>query len=100
MLILLVVGGCAGQPRTDSPAQWVERTAALAGLGNWSLSGRIALQLTDRGFNGSFNWQQEQDQLRANFSGPFGAGATRIHGDTERLVLETANGDTFLLDDP
>ncbi|NNF60790.1 MAG: outer membrane lipoprotein LolB [Gammaproteobacteria bacterium] len=99
-VLLLCVAGCVPGQRGDAPADWVSRSAALAELPAWSLDGRIALQVGQRGFNGALSWQQAGDEMSINFRGPLGAGAFRVTGTTGALVLESANGDTYLLDDP
>lgn len=90
---------CAPSQRGDLPADWIARSDALGELSFWSLNGRIGLQLDNRGFNGALTWQQSGEKMRADFRGPFGAGAFRVSGAPGNLVLETGAGETYLLDD-
>lgn len=100
ILLVLTVTACVPAQRSDTSASWVERSDAIGNLPAWQLNGRIGLRLPDRGFSGALIWQQIGETLRVDFRGPLGAGAFRVSGNPEELVLETGDGKTYLLDDP
>lgn len=100
ILLVLALSGCIPSQRGDMPAAWVDRSDAIQDLSVWTLNGRIGLRLTERGFNGALIWQQTGDAMNVDFRGPLGAGAFRVSGDPDELVLETGDGAVYLLDDP
>lgn len=100
LIIIATLAACAPVRRDDAPADWVERKQQLLTLSTWSLQGRISLQQADQGFNGSLRWQQTDDVMQADFSGPFGAGAFRISGKPDALLLQSGDSEYYLPDDP
>jgi len=100
LLVVVVLSACVAGPRGDAPIAWVDRSEAILNLSTWSLNGRIGLQTADHGFNGSLSWQQTNDDMRADFHGPLGAGAFRVSGNPDELVLETGDGAVYALDEP
>lgn len=100
ILGLALLAGCVPAPRGDEPATYIERREALTALEQWTMTGRIGVRLAERGFTGAINWRQAREQLDVRFHGPLGAGAFRLSGQPDALVLETGDGETYLLDDP
>lgn len=103
ILTLVALGGCA-TPREPAGgfglADWPQRRDFLRHLDDWRLEGRVALRTADDGYNGSLTWKQTHENLDFRVRGPFGVGGFRIHGDRDRLRIETAQGDDYLLGDP
>ncbi len=99
LCLSVLLAGCVAQPRLDVPPDLIGRRDALLQLDDWSLSGRMGVKYDERGFTGALNWRQQRGQLDANFHGPLGAGAFRISGAADALILETADGQRYLLDD-
>ncbi len=103
VLALVALGGCATPPDRAGVAvnaNWPERRDFLRQLDDWRLEGRLAVRSGDDGYNGSLTWEQMRDDVDFRVRGPFGVGGFRIHGDRERLRVETTRGDEYLLDDP
>lgn len=100
LIAVVTLAACVPAQRHELPATWVDRSSAMRHLSGWSLSGRIGLTVDDRGFNGALSWQQTGETLRMDFRGPLGAGAFRVSGNPDQLVLETGDGELYLLDDP
>jgi outer membrane lipoprotein LolB len=63
------------------------------------MRGRLAVATADRGFQGSFRWEQSGDALDLAIRGPIGAGAMQITGTPASLTL-TSRGETRVLEDP
>lgn len=99
-IAVLILSACVPGQRGDAPAAWVDRNEAIAQMPGWTLNGRIGLRLENRGFSGALIWQQDEQAMQVDFRGPLGAGAFRVSGNPEELVLETAKGETFLFDNP
>jgi len=78
-------------PEIDS---WDARKRVLAGLDEWEFKGRIAVKTTTDGFNGKLRWAQDKDDFSATASGPLGAGAVRIEGDRQSVLLTDKDGVT------
>ena len=98
----LAISGCATERGNALPemSDWETRRATLVGLDDWSFSGRIGVKSTDDGFNGRLRWRQQSDDFDASLSGPLGAGAVRIEGSSERLVVYDRDGVVTELDNP
>ena len=91
---MLLLAGCA-TPRSAALPEigtWDARTSVLAGLDQWEFSGRIAVKTATDGFNGKLRWSQDKNEFEATASGPLGAGAVRIEGDRQSVVLTDKNG--------
>lgn len=108
--MLLMVGAlaltaCASLPShapVGAPDEqaWSARQGALHALKDWDLSGRVAIADGKDGGSGSLDWQQQDEVLRFDFSGPFGAGGVHIQGDADALWVKTSRGDDFVTTDP
>ena len=71
----------------------------LEAVDHWQVRGRLAVDTGERAFQGSFNWQQEQDALTLSIRGPLGGGVLQISGTPEMLTLR-ARGESRVLTDP
>ncbi len=109
-VVLLMTGALALTACTSLPSHapsgapdetaWEARQGALMALKDWELSGRVAIADGKDGGSGSLDWQQQDEVLRFDFSGPFGAGAVHIQGDADALWVKTSRGDDFVTSDP
>lgn len=92
---ILLLAACQTAPlRHTGPADmaaWQQRQARLATLHEWRVVGRVGARAGDDGGSGSLIWWQQGQHLELRFSGPFGAGATRISGEDGTLTVD--NGD-------
>ena len=102
LLGLLLLSGCATTrqgvvlPEFES---WEQRNAVLVGLREWEFAGRIAVKAGDEGFNGKFNWAQQDDQFTATVGGPLGIGTVRIEGQDRTVTLTDKDGEKTVLSD-
>lgn len=96
-----VLAGCAAPKSALLPEldDWNARQQVLAGLDEWEFSGRIAVKTATDGFNGKLRWAQDRNAFEATASGPLGAGAVRIEGDGQSVVLTDKEGIRTELED-
>lgn len=89
-----VLTACATPKSAQLPdiESWETRKEVLGELDEWEFSGRIAVKTADDGFNGKLRWAQEQNAFSATASGPLNAGAVRIEGDGQSVVLTDKDG--------
>ena len=95
MLGVCLLAGCAvTRPGIELPEMgtWDARNAVLGNIRNWEFIGRIAVKAGDEGFNGKFNWAQQDDAFDATVGGPLGIGTVRIEGDGRSVVLTDKDG--------
>ncbi len=91
---VLLLSACAGAPVapvTDPQSAWEQHVADLRGLENWRLTGRIAIQTADEGWHATLDWRQFGDHYDIRIIAPLGQGTVMLSGDSERVVLRTAN---------
>ena len=99
---LLLLAGCATTrqgvelPEFES---WEQRNAVLGSLRDWEFIGRIAVKAGDEGFNGKFNWAQQDDAFTATVGGPLGIGTVRIEGEDRTVTLTDKDGEKTVLRD-
>ncbi len=102
VVVLAVLTGCATTPESiDLPAidNWEVRNEVLGSIERWSFKGRIAVKAGDEGFNGKFNWTQDDEAFEATVGGPLGMGTVRIEGDGKTVVLTDKDGVSTVLED-
>ncbi len=95
MLGVCLLAGCAvTRQGIELPemSTWDARNAVLGNIRNWEFIGRIAVKAGDEGFNGKFNWAQQDDAFDATVGGPLGIGTVRIEGDGRSVVLTDKDG--------
>ena len=91
--------GCANLPLGTDGLSQEERRLQLEAVDRWQVRGRLAVDTGERAFQGSFNWQQEQDALTLSIRGPLGGGVLQISGTPEMLTIR-ARGESRVLADP
>lgn len=83
--ILISLSGCATWqsriPATDS-----EQSSHM--LSAWQASGKASLRLQDKTINANLRWQRQQNDFRAELSGPFGQGHTELSWKNQLLTIE------------
>ena len=99
---LASLGGCATERGVALPEfdDWRARLGVLTALDQWSFSGRIGVSNAADGFNGRLRWRQDADRFEASVSGPLGAGAISITGDTRTVVIDEGDGNVLRMSDP
>lgn len=103
LLACLVVACASGPQRQDEAPDymaWTDRSLTLAAIQAWSMEGRVALRTDDDGWTASLNWSQWRDFMEFHLRGSFGIGSTRVHGTTDRIVIENSRGETWTSMDP
>ena len=102
MLGVCLLAGCAvtrqGMQLPDM-STWEARSAVLSNVRDWEFVGRIAVKAGNEGFNGKFNWTQQDDTFDATVGGPLGIGTVRIEGDGRSVVLTDKDGARTWLQD-
>jgi outer membrane lipoprotein LolB len=99
LAVAVALGACARMQVGTDGLTLPQRRAALASYDSWQIRGRLAVDTGERGFQGSFDWQQREDALDLSIRGPLGAGVLRIMGTPNSLTI-TARGETRRLADP
>lgn len=98
-IAVLMLPACAHLPVGTDGFSYEERRSALDSIATWEIRGRLAVDTGDRGFQGSFNWRQDDDVLDLAVRGPLGAGVLQVTG-TATSLMYTARGETRTLTDP
>jgi outer membrane lipoprotein LolB len=99
LLAAAALTGCATLPVGTDGLSYEQRRAQLQSVDSWEIRGRLAGATGERGFQGSFRWQQRGDTLDLTVRGPVGVAALRVSGSPNSLTV-TARGDTRVLSDP
>ncbi len=102
LVVLATVSGCATERGVALPEfdDWRARVSVLTELHSWSFSGRIGVSAGTEGFNGRLRWRQDVDQFEASVSGPLGAGAIGISGDSDAVTIDEGDGKVIRMTDP
>jgi outer membrane lipoprotein LolB len=101
-LALLVLTGCVTtREGVDLPVldSWETRSEVLANVRDWEFKGRIAVKAGEDGFNGKFNWTQQNDAFNATVGGPLGIGTVLIESDGRSVMLTDEEGVKTVLKD-
>jgi outer membrane lipoprotein LolB len=98
-LAVLMLPACAHLPVGTDGLSYEDRRSALEGVAAWEIRGRLAVDTGDRGFQGSFNWRQDDDRLDLAVRGPLRQGVLQVAGTVAALTY-TARGETRTLTDP
>lgn len=67
------------------------RQNQLSNLQNRSARGSIAIHTEQKGWNASFNWQQQNGHYVITLFGPLGTNRVQLTGDPLQVTLQTAN---------
>lgn len=97
---LLLLSSCvATRQGIELPdiGSWEQRNAVLGGIKDWEFNGRVAVKAGDDGFNGKFNWIQQDDAFEATVGGPLGIGTVRIEGEGRGATLTDKDGQKTVL---
>jgi outer membrane lipoprotein LolB len=98
-LSVAILSGCVSSP-TRAPAVPVDQVQAQANdqrrgdVGEWSLSGRIAVSNGKQGGSGRIDWQQTQGRYAISLSAPVTRQSWRLSGDAAGARLEGVEGGT------
>jgi outer membrane lipoprotein LolB len=97
LVLALALSACSTMPPSDAEQSkrkqlYDLRWENMAGLEDWTLEGRLAVNDGDDGGSGRLNWSEQGDSSRMDFHGAFGRGAWRLLADADGAVLELADG--------
>jgi outer membrane lipoprotein LolB len=99
LLSALVLTACATQGVRLSPEQrqavWQQHNLQLAGLQNWSLTGRVAVRAGDQGWQAGMRWSRQPELQELQLTGPFGGGVVLLRQDNAGVVLRDNRGDEY-----
>jgi outer membrane lipoprotein LolB len=99
VLAAAMFGACATLPTGTDGLSLAQRREALESVPAWEMRGRLTVDTRDGGFQGSFNWRQENDALELIVRGPLRNGVLQVTGRRDALTV-TARGETRTLTDP
>jgi outer membrane lipoprotein LolB len=102
-LLLLLLSACARQPvppPVDRAAAWLAHRAQLAGLAQFELRGRIAVQLERDAWSATLHWRQHGDGYTLRVLAPLGRGAFELEGAAAGVTLRTADNRILRAADP
>lgn len=100
LLLTLSLTGCATSQITsnniDKPLgnHYLDRSqrhAQLSTITNWNARGSIAIHTQQKGWNASFNWQQQNTSYNIALFGPLGTNHIQLSGNPQQVTLQTAN---------
>ena len=83
----------------DDGLGFQRRQTELSDITAWDLSGRLAVDTGERGYQARFSWQQRGDRLELLVRGLLGARSFRVAGTASSLTVES-RGETQVLTDP
>lgn len=94
LFLILFLGGCAAQrivTDADKLRDWEFHQAKLAELEQWTLKGRIAIQLEKEGWTATLYWRQQQESYSLRLIAPLGRGTYELSGNGRTVTLRTAD---------
>ena len=89
-----------GAPLGNHYMTWPERESQLNKITKWNAQGSVAVHNNQKGWNASFNWQQQPDNYSLAFFGPLGSYHTQLTGNTNQVTLTTSDGHTYSANSP
>lgn len=91
-LLGVALTACTVGPAPRPPAEpgaWQAHRHQLAGLVQWTLTGRVALITPEEGWHASLHWRQRADAYRIRIAAPLGQGTVALQGSDQGVVLRT-----------
>jgi outer membrane lipoprotein LolB len=106
LLVLLLMTGCATQPRSPptptidpSASAWASRRAHLEPRQHWVFDGRLAVQNGNEGGQAKIHWVQTGPAFDLKIMAPLGQGTYQLHGDARGVVMTTPKNGQFTAPD-
>ena len=96
----LVLAGCATVPEiavddAASQALWQQHRQQLEPFNDWSIRGRVVVFVEDEVYHLGLSWRREGDSSSLKFEASMGQGLMRLEKLNGRVVLTTAEGETY-----
>jgi len=100
-LALVLLAGCAAVPVREAPvavdpeqaqARQQARQVQLEAIPDWSMQGRIALSVGDRGGSGRLDWQQRGPAFRVSLAAPVTRQSWSLAGAPDAATLDGLEG--------
>lgn len=92
LVLLLLLGGCASAPVSDTDAVVSPATLSIPQYSVWQFRGRVSLVREEQGWHASLDWREAGGRYRLRISGPLGQGALQVDGDGGNVRLLAADG--------
>ncbi len=96
MVLLIALGGCATAPKppvgAEVQAAWATRQARLSQQRNWRISGKVAVNHEDEGWQAGLRWYQQNEHYKIEILDPIGRKIAQINGDLQAVRLTTSKG--------
>lgn len=102
--LFLLLSACSTTPQrpevADTQMAWQEHQYHLAGLRDWSLSGRLAIISDHEGWQVTINWRQKLQDYSILLIAPLGQGSLKLNGNASSVTLQTDDGESMTDTDP
>ncbi|AWV08040.1 LolB [Lysobacter maris] len=100
VVLVVALAGCASMPKAPLPpaaqaaaaAHQQAREEALRTVGEWSLSGRVAVSMNGQGGSGRLEWQQHGPRFDIRLSAPVTRQSWRLAGGPDGAMLDGVEG--------
>jgi len=95
LFLTALLAGCATvAPPPAAPApDWDARMASAQSLGDWRMTGRVAVAVGEAGGSAGVDWRQTGAASAVTLTGPLGVGGLRAVLDEGGLTLEDGRGE-------
>lgn len=80
-----------GKPLGTHYLTRAQRQAQLLAIRSWNAQGNIAVHTDQKGWNASFNWQQQNNNYTLALFGPLGSNRVTLEGNPQQVTLQTSN---------
>ena len=104
LILAAVLAGCADfqltpQQQPDKSA-WDLHRAALSSLERWSITGHLAIQSGQEGWDATLHWDQDNESYTMRLIAPLGQGTYQLYGNSHEVSLVTAENKIYQADNP
>lgn len=82
----------------DPDLEWSQHQLQLNKISSWKINGRLAVTNKAEVWHLSVNWKQQEQNYTIHLSGPFGAGAVQLTGDSTGVTIKTSDKTTYAPD--
>ena len=98
LLAALFMQACSTAPATGQDERLVRhdlRKDGLAGMDDWAIEARLAVNDGSDGGSGKLRWHEGGDRRQMDFHGALGRGAWRLESTADGAQLELADGRSY-----